>query len=800
MTHRRLVAFAAAGALAVVGYPALGQEEDARSIEEIVVTAQKRDESLQDVPLPITAFSEDYLEELGIKSLTELTQFAPSLRFINGNSIRNSSLAVRGIGSSGQNSGIDGSVGLYLDGIYVPRQAGLLNRLTDIQTVELLRGPQGTLYGVNTPSGLLAVNTRRPTEEFEGKVTAGVGNFGYREVAGYASGGISDTLAGRVSFWSSGLDGLDEMRTGGRTNGYDDYGARAKLLWEPSDDFELQATADYSRYDAVCCDGEWLDISDEALATWERMATNLGYDYDLYFPSRQGDGYMGRGERQDHVVYADGDGRETFEHWGVALRGIKDLASGHAIEFVVSHRRWDSDQKQENDEHGVDYSIFANQPEIQRSYDVEVRLSSPTEERLQYLVGAYAHIRNSDFTQQSQLLGPGCLYSRNTETAVSRGLVEDTPEGRANCVGWWRNDYWEQDTTSYAAFGQLSASVTDTLDLIAGARVTRDEKEAFKIVRRFGGDTPQNGLGRSFGTNSFDEEVSNTETTWALSARYLPDQGAAAGRFMAFARVAKGYKAPGINARPIRFPTIPTNFGPEESTNYEAGFKSTWLDRRILFNLTAFYSEFAELQQIVSNPAADPTGALGTFVQNAGELEHQGIEIEYEVLATDWLRVFGALAYLDSEFKEFEGTPCPAIGDVPRNALNPVLCDQTGLRNVNTPELRMNHTVEVTRPVTQTRSWFLRVSGLFTDDYYVTSDRDERGFQESHWIVNASTGLEGGSGRWRASLWVNNVGDEMWIRGLGNGAVPGNQGIRGSKVAYFGAQRTYGVEFTMTFD
>lgn len=773
-----------------------------RGIEEIVVTAQKRDENLQDVPLPITAFSEEYLEDLLVKNLQELTDFTPSMNFITISTVRGSYLSVRGIGSSGQNAGIDGSVGLYLDGVYIPRQAGLLNRLGDIQTVELLRGPQGTLYGANTPAGLLAVNTRKPTDAFEAKLTAGIGNGGFYEVSGFVSGALSDAVNGRLTFWKAELDGLTDMVLGGETNGYEDQGFRTRIDWQVSSNFSLEVIADYMEYDGQCCDGEWIDISDEALATFDRLASNIGVDRDTYFPSRTGDGYLGRGEELDHKTFADGDNDESFEHWGVSVRGTWDITSGaladHSLEIVTSYRDWDSNQATDSSNMGVDFTIFAEQPEIQESMDFEVRLASPDDGRYQYLVGLYGHFRDSDFTQQTQLLAPGCLYSRQTEGLVARGLIPDA--ARSLCAGWWRNDNWTQETDSYAAFGQLTFNVSEQFDVIAGARVTRDEKVANKTVMNFGPDTPQNGLGAAFASEGFtDEKVDNTQTTWALTGRYRSEDGG----WMAFARVATGYKAPGINARPIRFPTIPRNFGPEESINYEVGFKSTWLENRLLLNLTVFHSEYEELQQIVSNPALDPTGAQGTFVQNAGELEHKGVEIEYEYIPVDWLRIFGSAAYLDSEFKEFVGTPCAQISDVPSlpPPFSPLLCDQTGFRNQYTPEWRMNHTVEFSQPIVDSRyELFARVSGVFTDDLYTASDRDERSFQDSYWIWNASAGITDASGKWQVMVWGKNLDDEEYKRFTGNPPVAGNLGTRGSKIVTLGSPRAYGIEFTMNFD
>lgn len=789
-----LLAVISASSLAAVE----ARAESARPvIEEIVVTAQKREERLQDVPLAITAFSGDYLERMGVKNLQDLTGYTPTLRFLPGNSIRNATLAVRGIGSSGQNAGIAGSVGLYLDGVYIPRQAGLLNNLADISTVELLRGPQGTLYGVNTPAGLLNVNTRRPTEEFEGKVTVGMGNFDSREVTGYLSGALSDNLAGRLTFWNSGNGGTVKMVQGGYTNSFDDVGVRGRLLWSPSDSAEYELIADYSVYDAQCCDGEWSYISDETLTTFNRMANNLGLDRNLVFPSRQGDGYQGFGEKIDQKTYADGDGKEQFKHFGLSIRASMDVLNGHTLNVVGSARRWDSDQDQENDEVGVDFSIFPGQIEVQDTYGLEVRLSSPADRFFQYTVGTFLFWNDSEFEQQTQLLAPLCLYSRNTQMRVP-GQIPDTAAARAGCEGWWRYDKWEQEATSFAIFADTTFNITEQFDLSIGARVTQDDKEADKLVDQYDAAHPQNAFGARFESAAFTDEVDNTETTWAVTARY----SMAEAPVMFFARAAKGYKAPGINARPIRFETIPRVFGPEESINYEVGMKSLWFDERLLVNLTVYHNTFDDLQTIASNPASDPSGGLGTFVQNAGELEHKGAELEYQWRINQWLSLMGAVAYLDSEFQEFRGTPCAETGfhSVPADPTLPGLCDQTGLSNVNAPEWRHNTSLEANAPIAGTKmDWFARWTSVFLDDHDTAEDKDFRGFQKSFWLHDAAVGLAGQDGTWEVKGWVKNLTDEQYIVTGGVTNVPANFGSRGSYLIYLGLPRMYGIEFSYNF-
>ena len=240
-------------------------EDDVKRIDTIIVTAQKQEEALQDVPLAITAFTGDFLEDSGVRDAMDLTIFSPSLKFETAHTVRDSGIAIRGIGSGGGfNAGVDGSVGLYLNGVYIPKQAGVLQSLIDIQTIELLKGPQGTLYGANTPAGVLAINTGSPTQEFEAEFSAGVGNFNMREASGIISGGLTENIASRLAFWTREDEGWLKLKQGGETNSRSEYGMRWRTIWDVNENFELDLTADYSHLESHCCDGEWIDISGHA--------------------------------------------------------------------------------------------------------------------------------------------------------------------------------------------------------------------------------------------------------------------------------------------------------------------------------------------------------------------------------------------------------------------------------------------------------------------------------------------------------------------------------------------------------
>ena len=791
-------------------------------IEEVLVTAQKREEGVQEVPLAVSAYTVSFLEDRQITNLVELTKFSPSFRFQQGSTLRNSSVAIRGIGSSGQNAGIDGSVGLYLDGVYIPRQAGLVGSLKDVSTIEILKGPQGTLYGANTPAGLVNVNTADPTQDFEGKIQVGVGNYGEQQTSGYVSGGVTDDMAARLAFWQRSNDGTTKLMTGGSTNSREEWGFRVKSLWTPSDRTEVQFAADYSDIFANCCAGEWVDISDEALATFDRMATGLLLDRNVIFPSREGDGYLGRGEKIDHVSYAQKQAFDDIQHMGFSVNISHELSNGHELTAVASYRDWDSNQAQDQDTVGIDVTVWTDQPETHKTKSLEINLSSPSGEKLEYLLGLFYYEDDGFFWQQSQLVAPGCSFSRNVQNRVNSGSLNDTMADRLRCDGHGRSDQWDQTHESVAAYAQIGYDLTEEWSVTFGARITQDDKSVDKRVRLFDkltetnyasydlncplcsfadGNPTANNLGILFGTSAFQDSIDNSQATYSISTQYQLQDVGAANDIMFYARYATGYKAPGINARPIRFPTIPTNYSEETSTNFELGVKSTWLDNRLLANITVFQNNFEDLQQIASNPASDPTGAVGTFVQNAGELDHSGLELEYIFQPTAHLSLSGAFTYLDSEYKEFRGAPCPGIGDVPKDAVLTKLCDFTGFENVQTPKIRTNHTLRYSAPsMKESIDWFVQGSWIYEGDHYLSSDLDARGLVDSFSLFDATAGLESVDGRWDLVLYVRNLTDETYGTGLINGAVPGLFGNRGSKILRLGEPRTFGVRLTANFE
>ena len=799
-------------------------QEEVKRIDTIIVTAQRRDESLQDVPLSITAYSGDLIEELGIRDATDLTNFSPSLKFDTAIGVRSSSISVRGIGTGGGfNAGIDPSVGLYLDGVYIPKVAGVMQALQDVQTVELLKGPQGTLYGANSPAGVLAINTQSPSQDFEARFSGSIGNFDAREFSGMVSGGLTDTISSRLSFWSRDDSGWLELKQGGNTNSRSEYGLRSRTIFEVSENFELDLLLDYTHVEAECCGGEWIDISDSALAVWDRTATALGLDRNLVYPVQAGGGPRGLGERLDNVSSGIGQSVEEFDHWGISLRGIYDLQGafeGHTLTATAAFRDFDSTQISDLMEVGVPTFRSPGQDEDRQTTTIEVQITSPSDQFFEYVAGLYYFKDDAFFRQQSEFLLPGCMYTNLVEGRVTRGLIPDTVEGRSLCGGFGRNDQWTQDTENISAYAQVTANFTDNWSITLGGRASEDSKEAVKDIFRFDEESEAilaaagvnrpgvqflpdgarvNGLGIIFGSQAFTDSVDNSNFTWSASTQYAFDNFLGSDDFLAYARVATGYKSPGINARPIRVATIPRTFDEETSLNYEVGVKSTWFGNRLQANVAFFQTNFEDLQLIASNPQNDPSGVTGTFVQNAGELENKGVELEYVAQPTNWLSLNGAVTYLDSEFVSFPGSPCPAVGDIPRNAINPNLCDLTGLRGQNTPEWRSSQSARIVFPLTESLNWKATGTWAYEDEHNVDEDLDDRSIQKAYSLFNASIGIESVDGLWEAELWGQNLTDEMVLTSTSGDALPGVSGTVGSLVGRFIRPRTYGVRATRRF-
>ena len=321
----------------------------AAQIEEIVVTAQKRAEDIQDVPISISAFSGDFIEDAGIRDLQEMGNYTPDLTLSHSSQIANNRIIMRGVGSVGNNA-IDPSVAVFIDGIYYPRPASVVGSLNDIQMVEVLRGPQGTLFGRNASMGALNIRTRKPTRDLDGQVRASVGNFGDYRISGSISDAITDTTAGRMSFHYSNRDGYGKNsflagNSRAEVGGWKEGGVRGKLQFTPNDDLDILLTADYNRVENQ---GSTIEVKSDTVLT-PQYQTILGLVLDPNaVPGVVPPGFLGIGplpemsRTYDFRINQDHQDSATDKQWGVAA-DIKWKVNDFTLRSITSYRDWKND-------------------------------------------------------------------------------------------------------------------------------------------------------------------------------------------------------------------------------------------------------------------------------------------------------------------------------------------------------------------------------------------------------------------------------------------------------------------------
>lgn len=490
-----------------------------------MVTAQKRVESVQDVPLSITAVSGREMEAARVVNFRELSAIVPSLRMEGTNNTRNTTVSLRGIGNSGNNPGIEYSVGVFLDGVYLPGLSVLQGDLVDIQAVEVLRGPQGTLYGRNTPVGAINIVTREPQSTPEAMLSAGVGNYDQIYAKGYVGGGLGEDLAARASFWARSREGFAyNLATREWVNDMEGEGARLRLLWRPSDDLKVNFIGYYSD---VRSHGGVADAINPTgpggVATPGFLAATaaLGYDFQNFTSG-------------DFVVQADDVTNDRARSYGLSVTGQFELSGGHSLTSITA---WDvnigSADPYSADALPQKVATLIERGEI-NSYSEELRLASPVGGFFEYIAGLYLYRQTYDFWS-TVTVGPDA--NRLFPLPAALGGPQHFNPGDA-----MRSEA-DLKTTSTALFSTARFNLSERWRVSAGARYVWEEKEG--VINHTNSPGTNAAFQALFGPNPIgDVSRSEEKFTWLLSTQYdlTPD-------VMVFASVSTGYKAGGFNAR-----------------------------------------------------------------------------------------------------------------------------------------------------------------------------------------------------------------------------------------------------------
>lgn len=670
----KLAAAIAAITAGMAGVP----DTSAAVLEEVIVTAQKRAQSLQDVPISVVAMTGETVEEQGLVNLEAVSASIPTLHI--GESTIGEQLFIRGIGS-GVNAGFEQSVGTYIDGIYYGRGRSSRNALFDVERIEVLKGPQGTLFGKNTIAGALNITTAKPSEEFEGSVSA-LYEFEHEEtiLSAVVSGPLSDNFSARLAVQWAEMDGgwLENTFRGEDEPTSENTIARLGISWDVTD--KLTVDAKYS-YGDFSMDGRVAELSDANgkypgapfVGNMAQLLAPFG-EFGVLDNKRVVGGTPGSLFDRDQIETESNTFVVTLNYeWGDSV-----------LTSVTGYTDYDMFDANDNDFTPLDILALQAQEDYEQ-FSQELRLTSPGGEKFDYIVGAYYQYDELNTTQLINVSLLDVIFGTPVPGVVPIGAF-----GPPIFSGRYAD--MEQETTSWAVFSQVTWNINDNWRTTLGLRYANDKKEVTQELRltEFGDENsplatlapPASGAAPGF------VQVGIWGAPPLLTSEHLIDTDIDEGNFtpsinlqwdvsettMIYASVGTGYKGGGFDAyfggAAGVWTSSPEDFEYDEETvvAYELGSKMSLLEGAAELNVALFYNKFDDVQVSTFN------GGLSLKVGNAAKTIAKGVELDGRWALTDSFSLSGAVAYVDSYYDEFDGAQCYSG----QGAVNPDCVDPDG--------------------------------------------------------------------------------------------------------------------------
>jgi iron complex outermembrane receptor protein len=762
------VALAAAIApIAALGQGASPGSPGSGALEEVTVTAQRREESLQTVPLAVSAFTASQLEDRQVFSTIDLVKMVPNLFGHNntGTSTANTYF-LRGLGSTEQIALLDPAVSTYVDDVIIPRQNANNYALFDIERLEVLRGPQGTTFGRNSTGGAISVITKKPGEELAGSVGVGYGSFGRVLARGTVDVPFSERVLSKFSAFYTKDDGwLENVGNGEDTNDVENWGVRGALRFLLSDTLTWDVSAEYILANGVFA----RSFKDDSTKMYSSFTTGGGTG-DIV-----ADMVNKRGWRNE----TDATSVTSTFNWELggntltAITGYRTVDQVFVLDFgdpnpVVGGVRVPGT--------AANYFTFAiNNDGKYDMFSQEFKLNGSLGDSLKYVAGLY-YFYEDNITRAGQATGAG---PAPLTLSCTPGLFGD---GRMQCGaarGYSSYRDMRNKTTSYAVYAQADWAVTDRVTLIAGARFSDDEKTLDLVATPQGAMITADLVAAGIATRLKDSQVT---PKFGVNFQLDPDK-------MLYASATRGFKSGGWNSRTAYRPQEFQPMDSEITWSYEAGIKSEFLDRRLRVNATAFYAETDGLQLAYSTPGPIAGTTLSTQ-NNAGDIEVKGLEFEVSARIGQYVDVFGSLGLQDGEYTNVRAAALSFCnnggslvngGCVPRpgttstyvNAIDPT--DKLS----RFPEMNGNLGVDVRIPAASLGGEFrLSFEAQYTDDFFTTASNAMPNLQlvpggplvsgptvyptlaSGFTLLNIGIGFESADGQWRAALDCKNCADE----------------------------------------
>ncbi len=691
----------------------------APALEEVLVTAQKREQNLQDIPVSVTAIDASLLERAAISNTEDMVKVAPSLTFTGNVDKQGQSFSLRGIGTNTFGINIEQSVAFIVDDVAAVQQGESIANLSDIERIEILRGPQSTLFGKSASAGAIVVTTRNPAEEFEGEVAGTLTDDDEYRLHASLSGPVSDTLGYRVNAYYNDYDGnVDNLATGDKLNGSENYGVRGKLRWLATDSVEFMLTAYHNKDDSTCCAMPPREFDPDA-----RLFGAIP-DYPFTGMSPGDDAHKVRYDLplEQHTESSGGNLRASFELGEFSLLSI------------TAYNDWQYSRVTDVDGTDIDVAgLFTGgavhggmyeSPEVDSEFfSQELRLLSPTRERYDYLLGLYY----ADATTQRD-------GDRNIDPALP--IIQE-------------DSHAEAGTETAAVFGQLTWRFTDQTSATAGLRYNY-EKISADYVDHLAGDA----------RIKADDDDSEVVGKLALQ-HYLGDAT------MLFASFATGYKGQAYDLSSFNTYKAEHPVQPETSEAWELGIKSEFWNRRLLVNATAFYSDYDDFQ--AQSTTFDASGLLTVNVVNVGRLQTSGVELETTALLTEELTLGFNAAYMDAEVNDYTGASCWPGQTEAEGCIGGDFQNVDGGELPSAPQWKYNLMLDYRLPLASLPfDGFAGVNYRWQDDVIFDINQDPNMSQEAYGIADLRLGIEDKAGHYQLTLFARNFLDEHYTSGMRN--------------------------------
>ena len=723
---------------------------DDSQLKTVTVTARRREESAQNVPTPMSVISGQTLETQRVYRIQDLQQLVPSVNVAYMHA-RQSSVSIRGLGNNPASDGLEGSVGLYIDNVYLGRPGMAVFDLMDIEQLDVLRGPQGTLFGKNTTAGVINITTRAPTFTPERSIETSVGEDGYFQTKGTISGPLTDDLAGRFSAYRTRSDGdIKNEFDGNKLNGGEREGFRGQLLYKPSETFNLRWIGDYNE-------------EDSSAGTRTLFSTGPTINGVNQYETRAAAAGATLVDGSNRKVNLDNQQSVTVFQGGTSLEANWTLPSDYTLTSITSYRWWDFTPR--NDD-GLDVAATYNAGVSvnDKQWSQEFRIASPTGGFFDYVAGAYyfgSDLDNKSFTYY----GPKADIWNGTAT----GALADV-----NSVG---NGHIS--TNSFALFAQGTWHLTPQLDFTAGLRGTYEEKSAWVTRNAPVGGAAVTGAAaaarqaRVGAYDSGDLNQYSTSPSGLLNLTYHFNDNV-----LGYASLSHGEKSGGVNLTVGSAPTAGADsllIGTERANNAELGVKSTLWDRRLQLNANLFWTQVNGYQTTAYD---DSTRAQ--YLTNAGSVRSRGVEFESTLIPVRGLTLNLNGSFNDVRYLSYKDAPCPP--EVSLQAGAPASCDLSGHQVVGASKWIGNANGEYKWNLNNGLEEYVTASYAFRSKAVGTVEDSAYAQIPSYAVVNLSTGLRGDfhQGQWDVSLWLKNAFDKTYYTTLWSAANGGYEGLLGT--------------------